>query len=154
MLDDIDRKLIARACGDIGDSPYPFHALAAELGMDEADIITRLNAYKHDGVLRRFGAILRHQQAGYSANGMSVWNIPDVDAAAVGKRLAECPDISHCYERPRFDDWPYNLYGMIHGHSEDEVLSCAKRIATGLSLDDYDVLFSIREFKKTSMVYR
>jgi len=153
MLDELDRNIIRRVCGDIGHSPRPFREMAEELGLDEADLLVRLRSYKQDGVLRRFGAILRHQKAGYVANGMSVWNVPDGDVARVGEQMASFREVSHCYERPRLPDWPYNLFGMIHGHSEDECRAVAARIALQIGIDDYRVLFSRREFKKTSMVY-
>jgi len=154
MLEDTDARLITRACGDIGDSLYPFREIAAELGMTEEAVVERLKSFKSKGMLRRFGAMLRHQVVGFEANGMSVWNVADPDAAKAGRKLAERPEISHCYERPRMPDWPYNIYAMIHGHTEEGVLAVARRIAEDLAADDYDVLFSVREFKKTSMVYR
>lgn len=153
MFDKVGRELIARMCGDIGGSLYPYREIAAELGLKEEEVISRLKSYKSDGTLRRFGAVLRHQSAGYKANGMSVWDVQDPDVSRVGDQLASCREISHCYERPRFSDWPYNVYAMMHGKTKDEVLSLAGRIAEQVSIDNYEVLFSVREFKKTSMVY-
>ncbi len=152
-LDDKDRRIIARACGDIGDSPCPFAAMAFELGLDENDLLARLKSYKERGVLRRFGAMLRHREAGFTANGMSVWNVPEGTVESAGKRLAASRDVSHCYERPRFPGWSYNVFGMIHGRSREECLEAARRISRETGIDDYQVLFSVREFKKTSMVY-
>ena len=154
MIDRLDRQLIALTCGDVGHSLNPFQELAASLDVSEDEVIQRLRKYRSNGSLRRFGAVLRHTRAGYRANGMSVWNVPDSDVARIGKALAQRPEISHCYERRRFDDWQYNVYGMIHGHTADEVLAVARSIANSLSLSDYDVLFSLREFKKTSMTYQ
>ena len=152
-LEEMDRAIIRRVSADIGESLYPFREIALELKLSEDDVLERLKSYTQQGIIRRFGAILRHQVAGYEANGMSVWNVPGSDVDRVGRILAACPEISHCYERPRSPDWPYNLYGMIHGHSRDEVLNVARKAAEKISIDDYDVLFSVREFKKTSMVY-
>lgn len=103
--------------------------------------------------MRRFGAILRHHQAGFTANGMSVWNIPDMQVERVGTLMAEFPEVSHCYQRPRLPDWRYNLFAMIHGRSENECRQIAERIAAATGIDDYDMLFSTREFKKSSMQY-
>ncbi len=153
MLDRIDYRLIALAGGDIGESLYPFSEMAAELEIGEQEVISRLRSYRTTGTLRRFGAILRHQQAGFQANGMSVWNVAEPDTTRVGRMLAECPEISHCYERPRFQEWQYNIYAMIHGRTKEDVTSLARRIAEEMSIDDYLVLFSVREFKKTSMMY-
>jgi len=152
-IDDLDRLIIARCCGDIGESPQPFVDLATELGASVDDLLGRLRRYRETGALRRFGAILRHQKAGFSANGMSVWDVAPEDVARVGGIMAAFPEVSHCYERPRMPDWPYNVYGMIHGHSEDECLAVGRRIARETGLDEFRMLFSVREFKKTSMVY-
>ncbi len=153
MLDRIDHRLIALACGDIGESQYPFREMAAKLQIGEQEVISRLRSYRATGLLRRFGAILRHQQAGFRANGMSIWNVAEPDTTRVGRMLAECSEISHCYERPRFPGWQYNIYAMIHGRAKEDVASLARRMAEEMSIDDYLVLFSLREFKKTSMMY-
>jgi DNA-binding Lrp family transcriptional regulator len=152
-LDGTDRRAIRLACGDLGLDRYPFRAWAAELDVPEADLLARLAAYRQRGAMRRFGAVIRHHAAGFTANGMSVWDVPDADVGFVCERLAACPEISHCYERPRFPGWPYNVFGMIHGRSREECLSVAIRVAEQTGLSDYDVLFSVREFKKTSMIY-
>jgi len=152
-LDAIDRRLIRRLCGDLGDSLDPFADLASELGMEEADAIDRVNAYRDAGILRRFGAVLRHRRAGFRANGMSAWNVPDGEVETVGKKLAACPEITHCYERPRMPGWDFNVYAMIHGRSEEECLAVAERMARETGIASYRVLFSKREFKKSSVVY-
>lgn len=153
MLSDLDRTIIARACGDIGDGLYPFRDLAAEVGIPEEELLTRLRGYAACGQLRRFGAILFHQAAGFTANGMSVWNVPDADVQRVAAIMAACDEVSHCYERPRLPDWPYNLFAMIHGRSEADCRQVVARLAAATGLDAHDILFSVREFKKTSMVY-
>ena len=153
MLDELDWKIISRLCGDIGTALHPFQAIAAELDLPEEELLTRLRAYKNQGILRRFGAILYHKTAGFAANGMSVWNVPDNDVKRVGELMAAFNEVSHCYERPRFPDWPYNLFAMIHGHSEEECRKVASQIAAKAGISDYDILFSLREFKKSSMEY-
>ena len=152
-LDGTDRRAIRLACGDLGLERHPFRAWAADLGIPEADLLARFAAYRRSGAMRRFGAVIRHHAAGFTANGMSVWDVPDADVAFVCERLSACAEISHCYERPRFPGWPYNVFGMIHGRSREECLSVAIRVAEATGMSNYDVLFSVREFKKTSMVY-
>jgi DNA-binding Lrp family transcriptional regulator len=152
-LDATDRRLIPRCCGDIGAGERPFCELAAELHLTEAEVLRRLHGYREAGALRRFGAVLRHQAAGYTANAMSGWNVPEADVDRVGAILAASPQVSHCYVRPRLPDWPCNLYGMIHGAARDECLAVAARVARDTGIRDYQLLFSVREFKKTSMVY-
>jgi DNA-binding Lrp family transcriptional regulator len=149
----VDRRLIARLCEDIGDGLYPFRDLAEELGLAEEELLARMHGYRADGRLRRFGAMLRHQSAGFTANGMSVWDVPDADVARVGAILADFPEVSHAYERPRFPGWPYNVFGMIHARTEDECRAVAARIAEAIGIDASHLLFSLREFKKTSMRY-
>ena len=153
MLDPLDRKMIARLCGDLGAGLYPFRALAAELDLPEDDLLARIRGYQASGVLRRFGAILRHQTAGFTANGMSVWNVPDAEVERVGAVMTGFSEVSHCYERPRLPDWPYNVFGMIHGQTEEQCRAVAARMAEATGIRDYDLLFSLREFKKSSMVY-
>ena len=153
VLDSVDRRIICRTCGDLGDSQTPFAEMALEIGVEQTDLLARLASYRECGAMRRFGAILRHRSAGFGGNGMSGWNVPDADVVGVGEFLAGCPDISHCYERPRIPDWPYNVFGMIHGRDRDGCLAIAGRIARETGISDYHVLFSGREFKKTSMVY-
>ena len=153
MLDERDRRIINRFCGDIGAGLHPFQEIATELGIPEDELLARLRAYQEQGFMRRFGAMLRHQVAGFTANGMSVWNVPDHEVERVGTLMSECLEVSHCYERPRLPDWPYNLFAMIHAHSEAECRQVAARIAASAGIAEYDILFSIREFKKSSMQY-
>lgn len=153
MLDPLDQRIIARLCDDIGESREPFAAVARELEISEEELLARIRRYQDDGLMRRLGAILRHQRAGYVANGMSVWQVPVARVAEVGSIIAACPEVSHCYARPALPDWPYNVYAMIHAASEDACHAVAVRIAHATGIREYQVLFSRREFKKTSRVY-
>lgn len=153
MFDEIDRSIIRRVSGDIPESMYPFRDLADEMGIHEDELLKRLESYRAGGALRRFGAVLRHQKAGFTANGMSIWNVADADVERAAERMTACGEVSHCYERPRFEDWSYNLYAMIHGKTKDECLSVADNISRDVGITDYKVLFSLREFKKSSVEY-
>jgi len=153
MWDALDRQLIARLSDDLGDDRYPYQRLAQELGESEQDILARIRRYQQMGVLRRLGAILRHQRAGYTANGMSVWNVPDERVTEVAALFSACPMVSHCYERPRLPDWPYNLYAMIHTHTREACQNLVETLAQDSGLCEYQILFSLREFKKTSRQY-
>lgn len=153
MLDELDRRIIARLCGDLGEGLDPFGEIAAELDIPRAVLLDRIRGYRDGGQLRRLGAVLKHQNAGYRANGMSVWNVPADAVERVSAIMTAQPEVSHCYERPRLPDWPFNLFAMIHGHTEADCRAVADRIASLADIADYDVLFSVREFKKTSMVY-
>jgi DNA-binding Lrp family transcriptional regulator len=108
---------------------------------------------REDGAIRRFGATLRHQKAGYRANVMVAWRIPEADAEAVGSAMAEHPMVSHCYLRPASDQWPYNLYTMVHGRSREDCLAVVDELKQRTGRDDCQMLFSTKELKKTSMTY-
>ena len=146
-------KLIRRCQENIPVSPDPFGDIARELGVDEEWMYETLKRWKQDKKLRRFTTILYHQNAGYDANGMSVWQVPEHRIKEIGTKMARFPEISHCYFRPELPNWPYNIYGMLHGRSRDEVEQIAKKISEQIGISDYSILFSIREFKKTSMKY-
>ena len=152
-MDSLDRKIIARLCGDLGESLNPFAELAGEFDIPLDELLARIRAYQQSGAMRRFGAILRHHRAGITANGMTVWNVPDDDVERVGAIMAARQEITHSYQRPRLSDWRYNLYAMIHAGSEQACRALAARLSADIGIDDYDILFSEREFKKTSMVY-
>ena len=105
------------------------------------------------GCLRRFAGILRPREAGFRANGMAVWNVPDARARAVGEAMATYTAISHCYERPRYDDWPYNLFTMIHARSTAECDAFVAQLARTYGIQDHAVLYSTTEYKKIRPVY-
>jgi DNA-binding Lrp family transcriptional regulator len=152
-LDAADRAIIAHTCGDIGTDEQPFACLAGDTGLAEEEVLCRLKRLQAAGALRRFGAILRHQQAGVAANGMAVWDIPAGRVEDAGGLMAAHPEVSHCYERPRLPDWPYNMYAMIHDRTERACRAVARQITAETGAEASDLLFSLREFKKTSMVY-
>lgn len=153
MLDELDRRIIARCCEDIGDDLYPFARMATELDISEDQLIVRIDGYRAQGMLRRFGAILRHQTAGFTVNGMSVWDVPDDAVERIGSGIARYPEVTHCYQRPRFPGWPYNLYAMIHTQTEETCRVLVEEIARVHGLTQYQILFSTHEYKKTSMRY-
>jgi DNA-binding Lrp family transcriptional regulator len=152
-LDDVDRRLICRACGDIGESVTPFADVAGGLGLEPRELLGRLGRYRAAGAMRRFGAVIRHRTAGITGNGMSVWNVPEADVERVGSLLARRPEVSHCYERPRIPGWPYNLFGMVHGVDRERCGAAVEAMAAEVGIADRQLLFSGREFKKSSMVY-
>ena len=103
--------------------------------------------------MRRFAAILRHRDAGFSANGMIVWNVPREKVDEVGYKIASFPQVSHCYQRPVYEDWPYNLFSMIHARSIEAAEAMALQISNTVQIKDYRILFSSREFKKERVRY-
>ena len=103
--------------------------------------------------MRRFAAILRHRDAGFTANGMIVWKVPEEVINKVGYKLAEFPQVSHCYRRPTYPDWKFNIFSMIHARSIEAAEKIAKEISGIIKIYDYKILFSSREFKKERVKY-
>ncbi len=153
MIDRIDRLIIKYMSGDMGGDLRPYNVIAEKIGVTESEIIERVARFEKTGLLRRIGAVLGHRRAGFSANGMVVWNVPDERIDEVGAVLASFRQVSHCYVRPRLPHWPGNLYTMVHGATKDACKDVVRKMSETTGLEDYRILFSTREFKKTSMVY-
>lgn len=126
----------------------PFEVWADSLGMTEADLLNLISRWVSHGFIRRFAAVLNHRQVGFSANGMVVWNCPPERLDGCGTVLSSHAEVSHCYCRPSYPDWPYNLYAMVHARREEECRSIAEKLGNAIGLKDYRILFSTREFKK------
>jgi siroheme decarboxylase len=118
------------------------------VGLTEAGILDLIARWLDLGFMRRFAAVLNHREVGFSANGLVVWNCPEERIDDYGLILASHPEVSHCYHRPGFAVWPYNLYAMIHAKSVEDCRKTAAKLASGIELDDYQILFSTKEFKK------
>ena len=148
-----DKDFIRELQKDMEIIDEPFVKAANNLGITEDELFAKMKHYESIGVLRRFAAILRHRQVGFTANGMIVWKVPEGRITSVGETLGSFPQVSHCYERPTYDDWPYNVFSMIHCKTHDEAHDVAKTIQNQIDVDEYKILFSSREFKKTRVEY-
>ena len=148
-----DKNFIRELQKDMEIIDEPFVKTAANLGISETELFEKMKYYENIGVMRRFAAILRHRQVGFTANGMIVWKVPQDRISEVGETLGSFPQVSHCYERPTYDDWPYNVFSMIHCKTHDEANEMARSIRDQIHVDDYKILFSSREFKKTRVEY-
>lgn len=126
----------------------PFRVWAEDLGFRELALLDRIRDWIRQGLVRRFAAVLNHRQVGFSANGMVVWSCPEDQIESKGRTLASHAEVSHCYQRPSFPVWPYNLYAMVHGRSMEECRKIAEKLGEAIQLRDYQILFSTREFKK------
>jgi DNA-binding Lrp family transcriptional regulator len=153
MIDALDKKVIQLVQGDLPVDPKPFALLAEQLGITEHEFVSRLRSLKEKGVIRRFGATLRHQEAGFSSNAMVAWMVAEERVEEVGKALAMFREVTHCYQRSADERWPYNLYTMIHGDDREECYRIARRMSEEVGVEAYVLLFSEKEFKKTSMQY-
>lgn len=140
--------------GDLPDCAEPYAEIAARTRLTEAQVLGLLDRLKDQGVIRRFGATLRHQQAGFGDNAMVAWFVEqDRDLDEVGALMAARPEISHCYQRRNCYAWPYNLYTMVHARSRKECLDLVSELSETCRVPQYAILFSRTELKKTSMAY-
>lgn len=153
MLTDLEKRIIGEIQGDIPISPHPYRQIAHRLDIDEDTLLRTLSDLCDRGIIRRFGATLRHQKSGYTANAMTAWQVEEHRADEVGEQMAAFRQISHCYRRRTTPDWPYNLYTMIHAKDEAACQALAGEIAEKMGIDTYSILFSREELKKTSMAY-
>ncbi len=148
-----DKDYIRELQKDLEIINRPFLKSAQKLGITEEQLLEKGKYYEEIGVMRRFAAILRHRDAGFVANGMIVWNVPTQKIEEIGSKLGAFPQVSHCYQRPVYQDWPYNVFSMIHCKSQGDAENMAKEIQKQIGVDDYRILFSSREFKKTRVEY-
>jgi DNA-binding Lrp family transcriptional regulator len=152
--DDFDRAVIRVTQGDLPVVPEPYTAAAAELGVTVDALIEHLHGMVERGLLRRVAAILFHRRAGFSANGMGVWKVPEDKVLEIGPRMASFRGISHCYQRPTYEDWPYQLFTMAHGRSKEECDAVLDAVANSVpDLQDRAILYSSTEFKKIRLLY-
>ena len=151
--DDFDVAVIRALQGDMPVVPEPYAPAAAELGIGQERLLAHLEAMSERGLLRRVAAILYHRRAGFSANGMGVWEVPDAEILQTGKRMAAVRGISHCYQRPTYADWPYSVFTMAHGRSKEECDAVLDSIAEMTGIDGRATLYSSTEFKKIRLLY-
>jgi len=154
VFTDTEKRILALAGTDLPDSPTPFADIAAQADATEDEVLELLTRLKEDGIIRRFGATLRHQKAGYGHNAMVAWRVDDPEEALrVGEKMAARPEISHCYIRRTYPQWKYNLYTMIHGKNPGDTTRVVAEISQETGVMDNQTLASLRELKKTSMRY-
>lgn len=156
--DELDRRIVRATQAGLPLVARPYAAVAEAVGCDEAEVRARLAAMLADGRLRRIGAVPNHYALGYTANGMSVWNVRDELIDAVGEAVGALPFVTHCYRRPRrLPDWPYNLFAMVHAASREAAQARVAEIAALIearfagALAGHDVLFSSAILKKSGV---
>lgn len=154
MTDDIDRALIVATQGGLPLVTRPYHAIAEQLGLSADKVMRRLKALLESGVIRRIGAVPNHYAIGWTANGMTVWDVADEQVDELGERIGALPFVTHCYRRPRaLPAWPYNLFAMVHGSSREECAAKAGEIRAllGHACRANDILYSTKILKKTGL---
>ncbi|WP_457645175.1 siroheme decarboxylase subunit beta [Profundibacter sp.] len=153
-IDATDHRLIEATQAGLPLVPAPYAEIAAGLGLDETEVMTRLQAMQDSGVIRRIAVAPNHYALGMVANGMTVWDVKDAAALDLGAQIGALDFVSHCYLRPRaLPDWPYNLFAMVHGKTRDEVATKRAEIRAllGEALRSDDILYSTRILKKTGL---
>jgi len=151
--DDFDIAVIRALQGDMPVIPEPYAPAAASLGVPQERFLEHLSGMQERGLLRRVAAILYHRRAGFSANGMGVWKVPDEQILDVGRQMAAVRGISHCYQRPTYEDWPYSVFTMAHGRSKEECDAILDSIAETHGITERATLYSSTEFKKIRLLY-
>jgi len=131
----------------------PYVRAAEQLGVPVGTVLDRLESLRERGGLRRVAAILYHRRAGFSANGMGVWKVPEADILETGRQMAAFRGISHCYQRPTYPDWPYSVFTMAHGRSKEECDAVLDAVAEVTGITERATLYSSTEFKKIRMLY-
>lgn len=153
-LDDFDRALIAATQGGLPVVARPYEAVGAMLGVSGERVRERLAQMLDEGLIRRIGTVPNHYKLGFTANGMSVWDVDDARVDALGAAVGALPFVSHCYRRPRHAPaWPYNLFAMLHGRSREEVEAQRSQVAAllGDACRGHDILYSTAILKKTGL---
>ncbi len=153
MLTELEKKIVSAIQGDMPITEEPYRLIAETVGVSEEEFLKTLSGLCEKGVVRRFGATLRHQRSGFRANAMAAWQVDEDRIAEVGKKMASFSHVSHCYRRNPSSAWPYNLYTMIHAKDEASCREIVRRMAEATQTETYTLLFSRRELKKTSMEY-
>jgi len=152
-LSELDLAVIKGLQGDMPVAAEPYAPAAAQLGVSQAQLLEQLESMRERRILRRVAAILFHRRAGFSANGMGVWRVPEQRVMELAPRMASFRGISHCYQRPTYADWPYSVFTMAHGRSKQECDAILDSIAEDTGIEDRRTLYSSTEFKKIRLLY-
>jgi DNA-binding Lrp family transcriptional regulator len=149
-MDETDVKLLKAVQNGLLITKRPYQALGDEIGMSEDEVLHRITTLLDEGVIRRFAAAIGHRALGITANAMIVWIVPNEDIDKVGRIVASFEEVTHCYERTARPKWPYNLYAMIHSQNKENCIRIAFEISKAIGILDHKILFSEKEYKKTS----
>ena len=152
-LDEGEIAILRELQEDIALVPAPFAGMASRIGISEDEVIGAYHQFVEEGRCRRFAAVLHHRQAGFVANAMSVWKVPETRIDDVGMQMAGFAAVSHCYQRPTYPDWPYNLFGMLHGRTKADCEEAADAISRETGVDEHAMLYSTKEYKKVRVRY-
>ena len=151
-MDEIDRKLLAQTEKGIALTQEPFNEIALQLGIPQKEVITRLNSLKEEGVIRKFGASIKPNNIGFSANALIAWKVPANRIQEVGAYLSKLSDISHCYERKAVNGrWEFNLYTVMHARERESIQRIVNQISIETAVNEYKILYSTRDLKRSNI---
>lgn len=153
VLSDLEIATIRVVQEDLPLVEHPFAAQAAEIGTDEGTVLELIQSFKERKLMRRFAAVMNHRSAGFKANAMGVWAVPDGELEEIGPQMAGFALVSHCYKRPTYEDWPYSVFTMVHGQNARECEKTIAAIRDETGVDEYALLWSVKEYKKVRVRY-
>ena len=153
VLSDREVAAIRIAQEDLPLVPRPFAVQAEKIGLTEDELLGILHSFIERKLMRRFAAVMNHRSAGFKANAMGVWAVPEDDLEAIGPQMAGFAAVSHCYRRPTYEDWPYTVFTMVHGRTARDCEDTIDAIASETGVDEYTLLWSVKEYKKTRVMY-
>ena len=153
IVDEVDKKIIKALETDIPLTLNPYQQIAADLNIERAELLRRLQKLKERKILKRVSGILHHRDSGYQANGMFVCHFNKKEIDKAGQEISKLEAVSHCYQRQTYQNWPYNFYAMMHAKNKEELENKIKELVADYEIEDYQILYSIEELKKTSMKY-
>ena len=152
-VSDFEIEVIKELQEDLVLEPRPFEPMAERLGISQQELFEQAASFKARGIMRRFSAVLHHRRAGFTANSMAVWKVPEERSVEVGNLMAQSQWVTHCYERPTYPDWEYTHFTMIHATTTEKCEEVAQEISQATGISDYMLLYSNREYKKTRVRY-
>jgi len=154
MITQLDKQIINRLGKDLPLCSQPFKKIAQEIGIEEKTLFNKIKEYQMNGWIRKFSAALNHTSFKIaSINAMGAWKVPEDRIQKIGRVMASFKQVSHCYERATHPGWKYNLYTMIHARSKEECEKVARRISQKTGIREYELLYTLQEFKKASPIY-
>ncbi len=152
-ISQLDKEVIRALQDDFPLVKEPYKVLADRVGITEEEFMARVRCLSEEKKIRKMGAVLRHREVGYSSNVLCAWEVPEECLDEVAAHMSAHPSVSHCYDRSTGEGWPYNLYTMIHGQSREECDGIARQLSEETGITNRVMLYSKKEWKKTSMKY-
>lgn len=153
MFSSLDKNIIRKLQSELPLVPEPYKVIADELQISENELLKKIKEFLDKGIIRRFGATLNHRNVGFKENAMVVWKVPVSQITEIARIIIEYPEVSHCYQRPTYPNWPYNLFIMVHGRTKESCEEIVKEMSKAIKINEYNILYSTSELKKCSMKY-